>query len=109
MKPIINFQVIKDTQGRPAFVFIPYDDFINAQEGVADIDIPREVVSKHLKGMTMLQAWREYLKLSQKEVADRMGITAPGYGQIETSKRPRQITLEKVANALGITLDQLEY
>ena len=55
----------------------------------------------------MLQAWREYLMLTQAEMAARMGITQAGYAQIEAAKRPRKATLQKAAEALGITLEQL--
>lgn len=71
--------------------------------------IPHAVVSKAIDGMTMLQAWREYLNLTPEEIAKRMGITQAGYAQIESAKRPRKATLEKAAAALGITLEQLAY
>jgi predicted transcriptional regulator len=108
MKSLTEYQVINDTNGNPAFVFIPYDVFINSKEGISN-GIPKAVERKTDKGMTMLQAWREYLKLSQREMADRMGITPAGYGQIEAATRPRRATLEKAATALGISIDQLDY
>lgn len=39
---------------------------------------------------------------------DGLNIEA-GYGQIEAAKRPRKATLQKAAEALGITLEQLAY
>jgi len=57
----------------------------------------------------MLQAWREYLMLTQTDMAERMGISQSGYAQIEAAKRPRKATLQKAADALGITLEQLAY
>ena len=54
-------------------------------------------------------SWREYLMLTQSEMAERMGITQAGYAQIEAAKRPRKATLQKAAEALGITLEQLAY
>jgi len=59
--------------------------------------------------VSMLQAWREYLMLTQAEMAERMGITQAGYAQIEAAKRPRKDTLQKAAETLGITLEQLAY
>ncbi|MGZ4968761.1 MAG: helix-turn-helix domain-containing protein [Methylobacter sp.] len=38
-----------------------------------------------------------------------MGISQAGYAQIESAKRPRKATLQKAADALGITLEQLAY
>ena len=72
--------------------------------------IPNEVVGKRIMDeVSMLAAWREYLMLTQEEMAKRMGITQAGYAQIEAAKRPRKATLEKAAAAMGITLDQLAY
>jgi transcriptional regulator with XRE-family HTH domain len=48
------------------------------------------------------------LKLTQVEMARRMGLTQGGYGHIEATKHPRKATLEKAATALGITVEQLE-
>ncbi len=62
-----------------------------------------------MEGVSMLQAWREYLMLTQAEMALRMGMTQAGYAQIESAKRPRKATLEKAAAALGITTEQLAY
>lgn len=67
------------------------------------------VVSKAVDGLTMLAAWREYLMLTQEEMAQRMGITQAGHAQIEAAKRPRKATLEKAAAAMGVTLEQLAY
>lgn len=72
--------------------------------------IPNAVVGKRIMDeVSMLQAWREYLMLTQSEMAERMGITQAGYAQIEAAKRPRKATLEKAAIALGISLEQLAY
>ena len=71
--------------------------------------IPNSVVGAAVDGQSMLQAWREYLKLTQVEMAERMGITQAGYAQIEAAKRPRKATLQKAAEALGISLEQLAY
>ena len=38
--------------------------------------IPQEVVQKTaVEGKSLLQAWREYKKLTQQELAERMGMT----------------------------------
>lgn len=55
----------------------------------------------------MMQAWREYLQLTQATLAQRLGISQAAYAQYEKSTRPRLSTLEKVAKALGISVTQL--
>lgn len=109
MKPLTNYQTIMGEGGQPAFVVIPYADFVHSQAFVPKDGIPHAVVDKAIDGMSMLQAWREYLMLTQTEMAERMDITQAGYAQIEAAKRPRKATLIKAAAALGITLEQLVY
>ena len=53
------------------------------------------------------RAWREYLGLTQDEVATKMGITQSALAQIEASSKPRKATRQKLALALGINVEQL--
>lgn len=109
-KALTDFQTINDKEGKPAFVVIPYADFLKLPGAIPPGMIPNDVVGKRIMNdVSMLQAWREYLILTQEEIASRMDITQAGYAQIEAAKRPRKKTLEKAAAAMGITLDQLAY
>lgn len=45
--------------------------------------------------------------ISQKELAERIGIKAPTLSDIEKSKQPRAETLYKVAKALNIDVEEL--
>ena len=71
--------------------------------------IPHEVVGLTVKkGSPLVRAWREYLRLTQEEVADRMGISQAALSQVEAGgKRLRKATLEKPAAAMGIRIEQL--
>jgi|SRR6188768_87861 len=108
MKQLINYQVINDPNGNPAFVFIPYQDFVRDQEYKLKENIPREVVNKTIAGVPLIRAWREHLKLTQVEMAQRMGLTQTGYSGIEASKNPRRTTLERVSAAMNVPIEQLE-
>lgn len=70
--------------------------------------IPHEVVSHIVDGATTVRAWREYLSLTQDEVAKRLGISQPAFAQQESVAKPRRATREKIAIAFGIHADQLE-
>jgi DNA-binding XRE family transcriptional regulator len=110
MSALTNYQTIFGSDGKPAFVVVPYADFIKLPGAFMPGTIPNTVVGKCvMEGVSMLQAWREHLMLTQAEMAERMGITQAGYAQIEAAKRPRKTTLQKAADALGITLEQLAY
>lgn len=97
--------------GKPAFVVIPYDEYLRMASSlpwVPDDGIPHEVVRMTIGGqMTLARAWREYLGLTQMQVASRMGISQPALAQMENAKNPRKSTRQKLADALGIKLSQL--
>jgi ribosome-binding protein aMBF1 (putative translation factor) len=104
--------IIQD--GKPAFVVIPYHEYVRvfpadkSTAWVPDDGIPHEVVRMTIgNAMTLARAWREYLGLTQEVVAARMGISQSALAQMEIAKRPRRVTLEKLAAALGIGIEQL--
>jgi DNA-binding XRE family transcriptional regulator len=105
-----SYQTILGADGEPAFVVLPYADFVKLPGAVKTGTVTNLMVSRRSMGdVGLLQAWREHLMLTQAEVAERMGISQAGYAQIEASKRPRKVTLQKAARALGISLEQLVY
>lgn len=108
MREHIKHQVI-EKDGTPMFVVIPYEDYIKfiSQK---DETIPHEVAKRYLLDeISIIKAWREYLKLTQKEVAGRMGITQAAYAQMEKSgARLKRDTRDKIAAAMGISASQLE-
>ena len=58
---------------------------------------------------TPARAWREHLKLTQALVAERMSVTQSDYAQLEASKKIRKSSRVKIANALGISQEQLDF
>lgn len=108
MNAHIEFQTIKGANGEPAFVVVPYADFVKLyakEEGL----IPHDVVSATVDGITPMKAWREYLGLTQAEVAGRLEITQAAFAQLENSAKPRKSTLRRVATALGLAFEQLNF
>lgn len=96
-----NIQILNGPDGAPAFVVIPYADYVANHP--ADDLVPNEVVGFMVKeGLTAIGAWRRYLDLSQQEVAERIGITQPAYAQQEQAAKPRKATRERIAQAFGI-------
>lgn len=72
--------------------------------------IPHEVISATVDGATPARAWREHLSLSQREVAERMGISQPAYAQMEAAaSKMRKRTRERLAKALEILPEQLDF
>lgn len=103
-----KIQIINGPDGKPAFVVIPYEEYCKTHSMERGL-IPHEVVSATVDGATPVRAWREYLKLTQAEVAERLGIAQPSYAKQEASEALRRSSIEKIAAALGITVEQLDF
>ncbi len=92
-------------EGKPVAVVVPYDEYLQVFDD--DVTIPHEVVMRSID-VSLTRAWREFLGLSQAEVAGRMGITQPAYQQMEEKDaKPRLATMKKIAAALGIDVRQI--
>src|SRR4051812_35621586 len=105
----INYQTILE-KGKPVFAVVPYREFLRIYpQAKYEQGIPHEVmrqVIKHNQGR--IRAWREYLGLTQDEVASRIGITQAALSQMEMPKaRLRKKTLEKLAAAMNLRVEQL--
>lgn len=74
-----------------------------------EVFIPHEViVLEDELDCSLIRAWREHLKLTQAEVARRLGISRPAYAQMEAKgTRPRVVTLKMIAEAMGVEWEQL--
>ena len=72
--------------------------------------IPNEVAGAVIENdLTPFRAWREYLGLTQAEVAKRADMTQAALSQIESGEhKARKATREKLARAMGITAEQLK-
>ena len=104
-----NIQTINGPDGKPAFVVIPYSEYV-AQHARDNDLIPHEVVRRTLANdIPPARAWREHLGLTQAEVAARLGVSQSAYAQQESSARLRASSREKIAGALGITAAQLDF
>lgn len=76
----------------------------------ADDTIPHEVVML-MSGndWSIMRAWREYLGITQNDMAIRLGIRQPSYAAMEApGAKPRKSTRERIAAALGVQFDQVD-
>lgn len=107
-----HVQILRDAGGHPAFAVIPFADYQALKLGKpkSEAIIPNHVVNLALdKEISAARAWREYLELTQAQIAKRMGITQSAYAQLEAKKALRKSTREKIAVALGIEAEQLDF
>ena len=108
----IDHQII-EYDGKPAFAVVPYDQFekLAAQyvPDASDVSFPHEVVKANINGDSLVKAWREYLGLTQQQLADRLGISQPAMARLEKpDAKLRRSTLKKIATALDLVVEQLE-
>lgn len=110
IEPQIAYQTIKDANGAIQYVVVPYADFLRL-ESKQEAWVPNEVVERVILGkLTPIRAWREHLNLTQTEVAARLEISQAAFAQLEApAARPRKSTLRRVAEALGLQLEQLDF
>ena len=109
MNPSISFQTILGADGLPAFVVVPYADFVARFEQSGDL-VPDAVVKIVFDdGIAPAKAWRTHLLLMQAEVAARMDVTQSAYAQLESSAKLRKASREKIAAALGLSAKQLDF
>lgn len=121
----MNVQVIKRA-GKPEWAVIPYKTYqrlIEDAEMLQDIRdydeakkvieggeelIPSEVTYAILDGENPIRVWREYRGLTQQQLADSAGISAPYLSQIESSKRKGTAdVLAAIAKKLNLSLDDI--
>jgi DNA-binding XRE family transcriptional regulator len=105
-----NVQLIS-RDGKPEYAVVPYLEYLrllDKAEGSTAL-IPHEIVELLIeKEFNLLKAWRKHLGFTQKEVAERAGITQSALSQMERMEtNHRTATLEKLAKAMGIETSQL--
>lgn len=104
----MKIQTIIGHDGKPAFVVIPYANYVEQYARAGDL-IPHGVVRRVLADdVPPVRAWREHLGLTQADVAARLDISQPAYAQQENSIRLCKSSRERIAAALGISVAQLD-
>lgn len=120
-----EIQII-NKNGQPEWAVIPFKDYqklINDSEMLMDVKayddakkaiaegeeiVPSEVTFRIIDGENPLKVWREYRKLTQKQLVDKVGVSKAYLSQIESRKRKGTIeVLSSIAIALDLTLEDI--
>ena len=121
----MNVQVI-EKDGKPEWAVIQYADYqrlVEAAEMLQDVRdydeakkalengeelVPGEVAYAILDGENPIKVWREYRGLTQRQLAEAVGISTPYLSQLKTGKRKGATeVLSATAEALGLSLDDI--
>ncbi len=114
-------QMIVDDAGRPTFAVIPWSEYERLAalqedaEDAAACDRAREqeafpvgVLDRMLAGEHPIAVFRSYRGLTQKQLAEAVGITPLYLSQIERGTRTGSVaTLRAIADTLHVELDDL--
>ena len=104
-------QVISNAAGDPEYVVIPFDEYVELIGADEDdgVSFPNEVVGYQVReGLSLIAAWRKHKGLTQKQLAEAIDVTQPAVAQIEREdSKPQRATLEKIAAALDVDVEQL--
>jgi DNA-binding XRE family transcriptional regulator len=100
--------------GKPAFVLVPVAEFerikpLLERDAISDV-IPQAIVEAHvLNDIPLIRAWREHLGLTQEELSAKAGMAQSALARLERgTSKPRTATFAALANAMGLTVTQLQ-
>lgn len=119
-----GIQFITDEQGNKLSAVVPISVFerlikevglalfspdISQASGSQDDElVPHEVVEIMVsKGVTIQAAWRLHRGMTQKEVAEKLGIKQAAVSQFEKSDNPRPENIARLAELYGCRPTQL--
>jgi DNA-binding XRE family transcriptional regulator len=121
----MNVQVI-EKEGEPEWAVIPYADYQRLKEAAQILEdiraydetkkaledgaelVPSEVAYAILDGENPIRVWRKRRGLTQRELAEAVGISPPYLSQLESGKRKGATeVLSAIAEALNLTLDDV--
>lgn len=122
----MTIQVIKNND-ELEWAVIPYEEYVKLIEkaemfdDIRDFDqiqnailqgeeelFPAEVVDEILDGESPIKVIREYRRLTQRDLADKIGSSVPYLSQIENHKRQGSLkVLSEIARALDVTLEMI--
>lgn len=105
-----DVQIIKQG-GNPAFAVVPYDLWLAMTQNKTDnSEIPQAIIElKHKHNCSLISAWRRSKRISQAKLAEAVGVTQSAIAQVEkVGNQPQADTLEKIAEALGVTVEQIK-
>jgi len=119
-----NIQFITDSRGNRVSAVVPIELFerltqdsdidelyepVQSETGTSDdVLYPNDVINiLAKKDCTMQAAWRIYRGLTQKQVADALGIKQSTVSEFEKSERPRKDNIERLATLYRCSPEQL--
>lgn len=110
MSAPIDYRISEEAGRR--FAVVPLEQFTELVERAGETEaltLPHEIVSRHLvDDVPLVRCWREYLGMTQADLAVRLVVSQAQIAQWESANaKPRHTSLKKLAAAMGIHVRQL--
>jgi DNA-binding XRE family transcriptional regulator len=87
---------------------LAYDRVTQALARGEDELIPAAIAERLIAGESPVRVWREYRELTQQALAEQSGVNRVQIANIEAGQATGSVaTLRKLADALGLTIDDL--
>lgn len=122
----MNVQIIKNND-ELEWAVIPYDEYLtlvekaemlediqefdrfqNASSSGEEHLFPMKIVDELLAGQNPIKVFREFQKMTQNELALKVGISIPYLSQLESGIRKGSIkVLSEISKALGVDLEMI--
>lgn len=119
-----DVQIVKDKNGKPAFVVVSYARWQAMTGGEAedallvkryraarerdDAEVPWDVAKRIVAGESAVKVYREWRGLTQEALARKVDSAKAYISQIETGAKPGgRAILRKIAGALGVPTSAL--
>lgn len=104
--------------GEPVFAVIPWEEYqqltrrgeetTSPKTAVNENWYPKEVIQAHVAGASLLRSWRKYLGMTQAMLSEKANVSQPSLVRLENRVgKPRKSTMEKLADAMGLSVAQL--
>jgi DNA-binding XRE family transcriptional regulator len=113
--------VIRDARGDPEYAVVPYPEFVRlsrseedlrdrqmAEEALTEEELPWLTAKRLLHGESPIKVWREHRGLSQRQLAEAVGVRAAYVSQLETGRKRLSLQMTiALARALSLSVDDL--
>lgn len=113
MRTATEYQTILH-EGIPVFVLVPFAEFQRIRplldRTAIQNTIPHDIVAANvLRDVPLIRAWREHLGMTQEAVAQRANMKQSALARLERGEgKRRKSTLKKLADAMNLTVAQIE-
>jgi DNA-binding XRE family transcriptional regulator len=116
---MMNYELINDETGKPAFAKVPIDDLQDMQDAIEAAAIrgriergeedafPADVVHAVLDGENPVHAYRKFRGLTQAALAGAAGLKQPAIARAEAGGTTSVAALKAIADVLRVDMEML--